>query len=120
MMATKAKGAHLNRKEMQAWLNEEIRDVLKECDLRVRDATDFTTGYLTGKLTAEQANERFDAYYERWDDPLRGVYASSHQNEQSLLDAIDTNRKQQNTRTFVEKVSQPSPSHSLGPRRGGR
>ncbi len=121
-MATKRGGGtqYLNRKEMQSWLGEEIRDVLKECDLGIRDATEFAVGYLTGALTAEQAHERLNRYQERWGDPLAGVYASSHSGEQSLIDAIDERRKRQKARSFVESVEESNPENPSVLRHRGR
>jgi hypothetical protein len=110
---------HLNRKEMQAWLTEEIRDVLKECDLRLRDATGFAIGYITGDLTVQQAHERLNRYEERWGDPLAGVYASSHKSDESILSAIDKRRARQKALSHVELLAQrgshgPDTEHGRG------
>jgi len=35
--------------DLRQWLNQEVRDVMKAAELRIKDATDFVTLYATGK-----------------------------------------------------------------------
>jgi len=112
----------LNRKDMHCWLSEEIRNVLKECDLRIRDATDFAVGYANGELTAEQAHERLRLYEERWPDPLGGVFASGHSSDKTILDAIDRWNVERRSLISGEIAGQiaehrPSPGGRRGPSR---
>ena len=64
---------HLSAEEMRVWLLDETRNVLKEAELRVRDATEFTTAYAMGKLSPAQAHERLRRYDARWGEALEGV-----------------------------------------------
>jgi len=106
----------LTPEEMRVWYAEEIRDVLKECELRIRDATEFTTGYLAGELTSGEANSRLRRYDARWGEPLGGVFASSYQNDEDIVKAIDKgHRNLERARTHAERIGKRNPS--AGPRR---
>jgi hypothetical protein len=77
--------------------------VLKECELRVNDATDFATGYVTGKLSAKQAEKRLSQYDDRWGSPLRGIYASSYSTDDAIVKDIDATARER--RAFLERYS---------------
>ena len=96
------KAEHLSADDMRSWLGEEIRNVLKECELRVRDATAFTTAYAAGELTPKEAHKRLSRYGERWHDPLNGIQASSYKTDDQILAAMD--KAGQSRRSFLEKV----------------
>ena len=111
----KGGGTLLTPEEMRAWHAEEIRDVLKECDLRVRDATQFTIAFLAGELTPEQANARLSRYEARWGDPLRGVLTSNHRSDEAIVEAIDKAlRRRERLLTHLARASERGPS---GPHR---
>jgi hypothetical protein len=93
---------YLSADDMRSWLGEEVRSVLKECELRVRDATAFTTAYAAGELTPEEAHERLSRYGERWHDPLNGIHASSHKTDDDILAAMD--EAERSRRSFLERV----------------
>lgn len=80
---------HLSVEEMRGWLLEETRNVLKESELRVREAAEFVTAYATNKLTPEEANRRLNEYDTRWSAALEGVYASSFKTDADIIAAID-------------------------------
>ena len=107
MAADKQGGStDLTPEEMRSWYDEEMRNVRKECELRVRDATEFTTAYLEEKLTPQQATKRIRRYEERWGDSLGGVYASSYQDDAAIVKAIDKlNRELEKARTYEERVA---------------
>jgi len=100
--------------EMRSWLAEEVGNVLKECDLRVRDATDFATAYIAGKMTAEQAEKRLTRYEERWGGALSGVFASSYRNDEPIIKAIDrADRDIEKARNYTERVSKGARSRRV-------
>ncbi|WP_263377232.1 hypothetical protein [Granulicella aggregans] len=59
--------------DLRQWLNEESRRVMKEAELRIIDATELVTGFLTGHISREEAQERSAEYHRRWGDALRDV-----------------------------------------------
>jgi hypothetical protein len=86
---------HLSVSQMRNWLSEELRNVLKECELRVREATALTAAYAAGELTPAEAHKRFREYDNRWSEALGGVLASSYRTDEELIGAIDRNNAAQ-------------------------
>jgi hypothetical protein len=80
---------HLSVKEMQGWLNQEIRDSLKACELRVKEASALVTAYAMGELTPQMANERLRMYEDRWGEALSGTTATSHMTDEAITAKID-------------------------------
>ena len=96
---------HLSAEDMRVWLLDETRNVLKEAELRVREATEFTTAYAMGKLSPAQAHERMRKYDARWGEALEGVYASSFKSDDAILKAIDEQHAAAHaTRRKYEKI----------------
>ncbi len=58
----------LTKEDMQQWLTNEIRYLMKTTEMRVRDATQFVSAYALGKLTPEAAMDRLTLYESRWGD----------------------------------------------------
>lgn len=83
------KSQDLSVEEMRQWLATEVRNVIKEADLRVKDATEFTTAYTLGKLTPKQAMARLSRYDGRWREPLYGVAAADFKTDEELVAKID-------------------------------
>jgi hypothetical protein len=65
-MAKQKDDTHLTREEMREWLHDEVKLVMKAADLQVRDATDFATAYIAGRINAEEASNRMFRYDCRW------------------------------------------------------
>jgi hypothetical protein len=80
---------HLSVKEMQSWLNQEIMDSLKACELRVREATALVTAYAMGELTPQAANDRLTMYEDRWGEALPGATAASHITDEAITAKVD-------------------------------
>jgi hypothetical protein len=78
---------------MRNWLDQEIRDIAKANDLRLRQATDLVTAFALGDLTADEAEQRLLAYQTRWDEALPGVYASPSLTDEQILEAIDRTKR---------------------------
>jgi len=83
---------HLSAREMREWLLQEIRDSMKACELRVREATAFVTAYAVGELSPEQAMERLNKYEDRWGEALCGTKAASHMTDDQIVGQIDQMR----------------------------
>jgi hypothetical protein len=76
-------------KALREWLAQEVRDVARASELRLRDATDLVTAYALGKLTPEQADERWWRYQDRWGEALPGVFASETKTDEQIIETID-------------------------------
>jgi hypothetical protein len=86
--------------ELRGWLQEEIGRVNRSAKLRIADATGFVTAYSNGKLSANEANDKFCEYYERWGNtPLETLETTGNPDKMSdaqvvkLLDERRGNRE---------------------------
>jgi hypothetical protein len=66
MESNEEEGHAFTPADMSLWLRDEVRWVMKEAELRIKDATDLTTAYLAGKLSPGEAWERKSLYDDRW------------------------------------------------------
>src|ERR1700744_216037 len=89
---------------MCGWLQEEVRDVMKEWELRIKDATEFVTEYATGRLPPKEAEERLNQYDRRWHDALYG-HRAGFKTDEELIAAIDK-RREENRRAERERYKQ--------------
>jgi len=76
-------------KALREWLAQEVRDVTRASELRLRDATEFVTAYASGKLTPEEADERWWRYQDRWGEALPGVFFSETKTDEQIVETID-------------------------------
>jgi hypothetical protein len=80
----------LTPEDMVGWLQQEIRDLSKEMELRIKDATDFVTAYALGKITEEEMHHRQMAYLCRWgDSPVPGVMVQEGMTNEEITNRLD-------------------------------
>jgi len=111
------KPAYISAKEMQDWLQQEIKDAAKALELRVREAAEFVTAYSLGELTPAQAHERHWRYDHRWGEPLPGTHAFTASSDEEILAAIDGTRGACSTpdaikETYARLLRGKPPAHS--------
>ena len=82
----------LSPQDLRNWLRHEIDDSAKAHELRIKEATEFVTGYALGELTADQALERLFRYEHRWGETLPGTHAFEHSTDEQVVQAIDRTR----------------------------
>jgi hypothetical protein len=78
--------------DIRSWLMQEIRDVTKASELRLREANEFTTSYLLGEISAEEATERLWKYQNRWGEALAGTFATKGKSDEEILQSMDEAR----------------------------
>ena len=83
----------LSPKEMQGWLDQEIRDSTKAYELRITEAKEFVNAFVSGELTQEQAMQRLVAYDLRWGEALYGATATPETTDEAILAEIDRARR---------------------------
>ena len=84
---------------MLDWLRHEVLVVNKEAELRIRDATTFVTDYARGHIPAQEAQERFLAYGDRWGDALSGVQSIEGRTDDDILREMDDERRARLSKT---------------------
>jgi hypothetical protein len=57
-------------RDMQMLLQDEIREVTKAAELRIREFADLATAYAAGQLTPQQATDRYIRYQDKWGEAL--------------------------------------------------
>jgi hypothetical protein len=81
-----------SREDLQQWLIDEVRDSTKALDLRLREATQLVADYSAGKISPEEATERFHRFDQRWGEALVGATASAGVSDEAILQRIDDAR----------------------------
>jgi len=80
----------LTPQDMVHWLEGEIRDISKEAELRIQEATDFVTAYAMGKLSEKQMNLRRSIYLSRWGETnLGGLFTTNKMSNEEILRRLD-------------------------------
>jgi hypothetical protein len=85
-------------KDMQEWLQEQIRDSERAHELRIKEASGFVSEYAQGKLTHEQAIERMKQYDLRWGAPLFGASAAPGISDEEIVQTMDQLQREHNAR----------------------
>jgi hypothetical protein len=70
------KPGHLSQADLQAWLTRETAAAKVEFDLRVKEATDLVSQFVSGQISQEEANDRYWRYQQRWGEPLTSTDAN--------------------------------------------
>ena len=96
----------LTRDEMRSWLEQEVRDLTKATELRLRDATDFVLAYALGKITGKEAMERLSIYGSRWgDSPIPGVYTDKSMTDDEIIRRLEEGKREDATaRRRIESI----------------
>ena len=98
--------------QMRNWLRQEIADLSKAMELRIRDATDFVTAYAVGEITAKEAAARLDGYLDRWgDDTIPGVKVTDRMTNEEIIQRSDKARS--DLTTFSDKESKRTPRSQM-------
>ena len=89
-------------KGLQKWLHDEIAEVMKASELRIKEATGFVNAYALGEITREQAEQKCYEYSERWGEALNGVWSIRGQSDEQILDKIKATQEERRERTRTE------------------
>jgi hypothetical protein len=76
------------QEDMLDWLDWETANVMREAQLRIQDATEFTTRFASGRMGKEELDKRYSAYASRWPDPLKGVADSRGMTDEAIYEAM--------------------------------
>jgi hypothetical protein len=84
---------YFSPKEMRQWAEQEIKDVNKAAELRIREVNEIVRAYSGGEITPEKAGELQFKYDHRWGEALRGTNAVEGRTDEQILAAIDSTRR---------------------------
>jgi len=95
--------------DLRQWLNQEVRDVMKAAELRIKDATDFVTLYATGEISPSEAMRRVEQYDNRWREPILGVTTEENMTNAEILKLRDNavSHPEGQFRSRVKRTSKP-------------
>ena len=79
----------LTPKDLQNWFRQEVADSTKALELRLSEATALVADYSQGKISAEEATRKAQAYDQRWGEALPGTSAAPGRSDAEILEAID-------------------------------
>jgi len=86
---------YLSPENLRQWLEAERKNLAKELELRLREASEFVTAYGLNQLTPKEADERYFRYQKRWGFPLCGLNAADYSTDARLIGAIDNSRNEE-------------------------
>lgn len=76
---------YLTSDELLDTLRREVIAINRAAEMRIRELTVLVTDYARGKITPEEANERFSRYSSRWSDPIYGVSIAEGKTDEQIL-----------------------------------
>lgn len=79
----------LSVSDAREWLAQEIRDLDKARELRVKEATGIVDAFERGELKAKEAYQRMNAYEDRWGEALPGTSALPNMSDDEILARIN-------------------------------
>ena len=92
--------------EMKTYLKDEIREVRRAADLRIREFTDFTNAYAAGELTPEQAMDKFHRHMDKWGDSFPGLMPhDSNLSDAQIIAGMEKGEESHMTREKARKRS---------------
>ncbi len=78
---------------MSVWLKDEISDIRRAAELRIKDATEFVTAYVRGATSRRQAEDHCFHYSQRWGDVIRGVgNPPADMSDEQILKTLEAKR----------------------------
>lgn len=103
----------ISPKDISAWLNQEIADLAKAVELRIKEASALATAFAAGEISSQEAEDRLWRYQRRWGEALPGMNVSAGSTDEHILAAIDDTRRPDFTRKLLRHLDRDSPSEML-------
>lgn len=80
---------NLSPQDVREWFHQEVADLSKALELRLKESSELVTAYTSGKISPEEAGKRFLRYNRRWGEALPGTHAGKGVSDDQILKAID-------------------------------
>jgi hypothetical protein len=103
--------------DLKFWLSQELKDIEKARELRIKEATGIVDSVLRGELTPDEGFSRTNEYENRWGEALPGARAKPGVTDDEIIARIDransdddarTDAIQRRVRTRLPSLSPPS------------
>lgn len=91
--------APLSLREMREWLSQELKDLEKARELRIREATALVESHANGELSPRETRDRLMRYEDRWGEALPGTHAMAHLTDEMIVAKIDSTHATQDARS---------------------
>ncbi len=85
--------------DLQQWLTQELRDLEKARELRIKEATGIVDSVVKGKLTPSEGFHLTNEYEDRWGEAIPGACALPNLTDEQLIARIDQARIDDDDRT---------------------
>lgn len=79
----------LSVSDFNVMLKHEIINAMKAADLRLREFSEFTAQYAAGKITAEEAMDKYFHYEQKWGEALPGVPRAEGLSDAEIVAAVN-------------------------------
>jgi hypothetical protein len=76
-------------KDLQRWLAQELMDIAKARQLRIKEATGIVDSVLKGTITADEGFDLTNEYEDRWGEALPGALALPGLTDEQIIARID-------------------------------
>jgi hypothetical protein len=111
---------HITVNEMLSMFNDEVTNVTKGAELRLRDFSTLLKEYVAGNISPEQATDRMVRHQEKWGDAVPGVYSVEGKSDEELLAAVETHAGSFRTSAEIETKYQDAVGRPSGQWRSRR
>jgi hypothetical protein len=103
----------LSAADAREWLAQELRDLDKARELRIKEATELVNAFERGEIAAREVYRRMNAYEDRWGEALPGTSALPNMTDDEVLTRIDranaNDRARSHSNTLSHRYSRGAP-----------
>ena len=93
--------------EMLETLRREVIAISRAAEIQIREFTIIVTDYARGKLSAEEANERYFQTHKRWADPMYGLSSFEDRTDTQLFKEMAEARREAHGLPRSDEDSKP-------------
>jgi hypothetical protein len=79
----------LSPRDIELWVRQEVADVEKASELRVKELKELARAYSAGDISPEQADALHSRYHERWREALPGAVTGPGISDERILELVD-------------------------------
>jgi hypothetical protein len=100
--------------ELLDTLRREVIAISRAAEMRTRELTVLATDYARGRISPEEANERFFIYSDKWGDAMYGISSFEGRTDAQILEEMADVRK---TASWIKREERLRNEKNKGPSR---